>query len=122
MRVVAEQVAPRVGFEHTPIRPADRLLRRVKPRASRRLRRSLTGRGLTRLAGLPWPGRARPRPQGDSDDQARSGPLTDPEAARVHQEPRPADRHHSQPAAHPTPAPWRTRTSEATQGNVWKAR
>ena len=48
----------RPGFEPTPEGQQTGSRRRVKPCASRRLRRSLTGQGLTRLAGLLWPGRA----------------------------------------------------------------
>src|SRR5660397_56147 len=49
------------GFEPAPKGQQAGSRWRVKPFASRRLRRSLTGQGLTRLAGLLWPGRTQPR-------------------------------------------------------------
>ena len=68
-----EPLAPGRGRAH-PCRPADRLSRRVKPCASRRLAAIPPGQGLTRLAGPLRPGRAQPQPQGDSDEQA--GPTS----------------------------------------------
>jgi hypothetical protein len=61
LRWLADRLLLRAGFEPTPEGQQTGSFGRVKPRASRRLRRSLTGRGLTRLAGLLWPGRAQPR-------------------------------------------------------------
>jgi hypothetical protein len=52
-----------VGFESTPRDQQVGSRRRIKPFASRRLRRFLTEQGLTRLAGLLLGGRTRPRPK-----------------------------------------------------------
>src|SRR5579884_1676013 len=49
-----------------PLKASKPAFRRVKPCAARRLRRSLPGQGLTRLAGPLRPGRAQPRPTGDT--------------------------------------------------------
>jgi hypothetical protein len=49
---VLRSVSGPAGLGAHPFRLADRLFTRVKPCASRRLRRSLTGQGLTRRAGL----------------------------------------------------------------------
>jgi hypothetical protein len=57
----AETRRAAAGVERTPEGQQTGVCRRVKHGASRRLRRSLTGPRLTRLAGLLWPGRAQPR-------------------------------------------------------------
>jgi hypothetical protein len=58
---VGDGLLLQAGVEPTPEGQQTGSLRRVKPFAARRLRRSLSGQGLTRLAGLLWPGRAQPR-------------------------------------------------------------
>jgi hypothetical protein len=60
---MSEQSAIHVGADRARTGQQTGSGRRVKPDASRRRRRSLTGAGLTRLAGLHWPGRDQPRLQ-----------------------------------------------------------
>jgi hypothetical protein len=57
----AEPLGAVAGFERTPEGQQTGVRSRVKHGAARRLRRSLTGPRVTRLAGLLWPGRAQPR-------------------------------------------------------------
>jgi hypothetical protein len=59
---MSELIHPPVGIAPDPEGQQTGVRRRVKRRASRR-GRSLTGRRLTRLAGLLWPGRDRSRRQ-----------------------------------------------------------
>src|SRR5271165_5843064 len=63
--------SPWAGFERTRLGQQTGL-RRVKPCASRRLRRSLTGQGLTRLAGPLRPGRAQHQPKEKPDEPDHS--------------------------------------------------
>lgn len=56
-----DRAASPIGVGRAPESQQPDVPRRVKPFAARRLRRSLTGQGVTRLVGLLWPGRARPR-------------------------------------------------------------
>jgi hypothetical protein len=58
---MSERTVIHVVFDRTPECQQTGFRWRVKPHAARRLRRSLTGRGLTRLAGLLWPGRGQPQ-------------------------------------------------------------
>ena len=70
---VGRGVSP-VGFGRAPEGQQPDVPRRVKPIAARRLRRSLTGQGLTRLVGLLWPGHAQPRHE--ENDMSTPDPAT----------------------------------------------
>src|SRR5271167_4348158 len=81
------------GSERTPFEASKPALGRVKPCALRRLRRSLTGQGLTRLAGPLWPGRAQPRPEGETNEPLSKRPTSQPQAAALPAQLGPADRY-----------------------------
>jgi hypothetical protein len=74
---VADGLLRPVGPEPTPEGQQTGSPWHVNPSASRRLRRSLTGQGLTRLAGLLWPGRAQPRQKETEMSQSTEAAPTD---------------------------------------------